>query len=156
FHTLPPEYPLLTLIPFSLALIVPQAYYQVAFAIWMALVAGLIYVVLKRYRSTTAAIAFAVYLMVGSWATAEARFDLITAALTLGAVLLAARARWKWAFALLALATLLKFYPIVLLPPLLIAQQMQSNSKWTSWRRWSGLVVFVALCVGVTAFSLVL
>src|SRR5205085_11407223 len=31
-----------------------------------------------------------------------------------------------------------------------------SNSKCTSWRRWSGLVVFVALCVGVTAFSLVL
>src|SRR6266702_8141783 len=60
-HTLPPEYPFLTLIPFSLALVVPLQWYQVAFAIWMALVAGIMYVVLKRYRSTSAAIAFAVY-----------------------------------------------------------------------------------------------
>src|SRR2546421_6694584 len=70
-HALPPEYPLLTLVPFSLALVVPTAWYQVAFAIWMAVVAGVIYFVLKRYRSTTAAIAFAVYLVIGSWATAE-------------------------------------------------------------------------------------
>src|SRR5438270_5538007 len=67
-HALPPEYPLLTLVPFSLALVVPAAWYQVAFAVWMAVVAGIIYFVLKRYRSTTAAIAFAVYLVIGSWA----------------------------------------------------------------------------------------
>ncbi len=156
-HALPPEYPLLTLVPFSLALVVPTAWYQVAFAIWMAVVAGVIYFVLKRYRSTTAAIAFAAYLVIGSWATAEGRFDLVTAALTLGAVILAAKARWKWAFALLALGTLLKFYPVALVPPLLIAQQMQDkSSKWTSWRRWSGLGVFLAISAGVTAFSLVL
>jgi hypothetical protein len=112
--------------------------------------------VLKRYSSTTAAIAFAVYLVIGSWATAEGRFDLVTAALTLGAVILAAKARWKWAFALLALGTLLKFYPVVLIPPLLIAQQMQESGKWNFWRRWSGLGVFVAVCAGVMAFSLVL
>src|SRR5260370_16121941 len=45
-HALPPEYPLLTLVPFSLALVVPAAWYQVAFAIWMAVVAG----VIKGYR----------------------------------------------------------------------------------------------------------
>src|ERR1051326_4561113 len=155
-HTLPPEYPFLSLVPFSLGLVVPAAWYQVAFAIWMAVVAGVIYFVLKRYRSTTAAIAFAVYLVIGSWATAEGRFDLVTAALTLGAVVLAAKARWKWAFALVALGTLLKFYPVVLLPPLLIAQQMQEEGKWNVWRRWSGLGVFVAICAGVMAFSLVL
>ena len=155
-HALPPEYPLLSLVPFSLALVVPAAWYQVAFAVWMAVVAGIIYFVLKRYRSTRAAIAFAVYLVIGSWATAEGRFDLVTAALTLGAVILAAKARWKWAFALLALGTLLKFYPVVLIPPLLIAQQMQESGKWNSWRRWSGLGVFVAICAGVMAFSLIL
>ena len=155
-HALPPEYPLLTLVPFSLALVVPPAWYQVAFAVWMAVVAGIIYFVLKRYRSTTAAIAFAVYLVIGSWATAEGRFDLVTAALTLGAVILAAKARWKWAFALLALGTMLKFYPVVLIPPLVIAQQMQGSSKWNSWRRWSGPGVFLAICAGVTAISLIL
>src|SRR3989440_12965860 len=156
-HALPPEYPLLSLVPCSLALVVPAAWYQVAFAVWMAVVAGIIYFVLKPYRSTTAAIVFAVYLVIGRWATAEGRFDLVTAALTLGAVILAAKARWKWAFALLALGTLLKFYPVALVPPLLIAQQMQDkSSKWTSWRRWSGLGVFLAICAGVTAFSLVL
>src|SRR6266571_7233718 len=72
-HALPPEYPLLSLVPFSLALVVPAAWYQVAFAVWMAVVAGIIYFVLKRYRSTRAAIAFAVYLVIGSWATAEGR-----------------------------------------------------------------------------------
>jgi len=156
FHLLPPEYPLLTLVPFSLALVAPQQWYEVAFAVWMAVVAAIIYFMLKRYRSASAAIAFAVYLVLGSWATAEGRFDLVTAALTLGAVILAAKAYWKWAFALLALATLLKFYPVLLVPPLLIAQHMQGDSKWNSWRRWQGLAVFLAICVGVTAFSLLL
>ncbi len=155
-HALPPEYPLLTLAPFSLALVVPQQLYQVAYAIWMALAAAGIYFMLLRYRSRTAAIAFAVYLMIGSWATAETRFDLLTAGLTLGAVMLAARARWKWAFVLLALGTLLKFYPVVLIPPLLIAQHLQTKSRWVSWRQWSGVGVFIAVCAGVTAFSLLL
>jgi hypothetical protein len=158
FHLLPPEYPVLTLVPFSLGLIVPQTgyWYQIAFAVWMAVIAGLLYFILKYYRSTSAALAFALYLVLGNWATAEARFDLIPAALTLGAVVLVGKARWRWAFALLALATLLKFYPIVLIPPLLIAQQLQYTDKWTFWRRWQALGVFLALCVSVTAFSLLL
>jgi len=155
-HALPPEYPLLTLAPFSLALLAPTQWYQVAFALWMAIVAGIIYLVLRRYRSTGAAIAFAIYLVLGSWVTAGARFDLIPAGLTLGAILLAGKARWKWAFALLALATLLKFYPAVLIPPFLIAQQMQIKGKWLAWRRWSALGVFVGICVLVFAVSLVL
>ncbi len=155
-HTLPPEYPLLTLIPFTPPLIVPQQWYQVVYAVMMALVAGGIYFLLLRYRSRTAAIAFAVYLMIGSWATAETRFDLLTAGLTLGAVILAAKARWKWAFALLALGTLLKFYPVVLIPPLLIAQQLQSKARWNSWKLWSGVGVFVAICAAVMALSLLL
>jgi hypothetical protein len=156
FHALPPEYPLLTLIPFSLPLIAPAQWYQVVFAICMAIIAGIIYLVLKRYRSTSAAIAFAIYPVLGNWATAEGRFDLIPAGLTLGAVILAARARWKWAFVLLALATLLKFYAAVLIPPLLIAQQMQSKERWFAWSRWSALAVYIGTCAAVLAVSLVL
>jgi hypothetical protein len=122
----------------------------------MTIVAGIIYFVIKFNRSTGAAIAFAFYLALGSWALAEARFDLIPAALTLGAVILAARAKWMWAFALLALATMLKFYPAVLVVPFLIAQQMQYSDKWTAWRRWSAFGLFIGICVLLTAISLVL
>ncbi len=162
-HTLPPEYPFLTLIPFSLPLIAPLQWYQVTFAAWMALFAGAVYLLLKRYRSLPAALVFAFYLVLGNWATAEGRFDLVTGALTLGTVLLAVRGKWKWAFALLAFATLLKLYPAILLPPLLIAQQKQYQGEETSCRgsiyrsrRWSGLGVFIAICVIVTAVSLAL
>jgi Glycosyltransferase family 87 len=155
-HALPPEYPLLTLAPFSLALIAPTQWYQAAFALWMAIVAAIIYIVLRRYRSMSAAIVFTIYLALGSWATALGRFDLIPAGLTLGAVILAGKTRWKWASALLALATLLKFYPVVLIPPFLIAQQMQTKGRWFAWRRWSALGVFVAICVLVFGVSLIL
>jgi Glycosyltransferase family 87 len=155
-HALPPEYPLLTILPDTLGLVAPEQWYQVAFALWMALIAGVIYFVLKHYRSTGAAIAFAIYLVIGNWATAEGRFDLIPAGLTLGAVILAGKAKWKWAFSLLALATLFKFYPAILLLPFLIAQQMQSREKWNSWHRWSALGVFLAICAGVTLVSLLL
>lgn len=156
-HALPHEYPLLTIIPFTLVAFVSTKWYFVAFAIMMAFVAGVMYFLLKRYKSTGAALAFAFYLVIGSWATALARFDLIPAALTIGTVILAERAKWRWAFALLALATLLKFYALVLILPVFIAQQQQfSGSKWYAWRRWDGITMFVFVCMVVTAFSLVL
>ncbi len=155
-RALPHEYPLLTVIPFSLGLLTPSMWYQVAFAIWMGLFAGLIYFILKRFRSTGAAIAFAFYLVVGSWATAEGRFDLIPAGITLVALICAERSRWKWAFALLAVATLFKFYPLYLVLPFLIAQQKQSGEKWFARRRWSALGVFVGVCALVEVVSLLL
>ncbi len=156
FHFLPYEYPLLAIVPFSLGLIAPSALYQVAFAIWMVVVAAIIYYVIRKTRDTSAGIAFAVYLVLCGWALVAARFDLIPAGLTLGAVILAGRAKWKWAFSLLALATLFKIYPIVLAVPFLISQQMQSSEKWYSWRRWNALGVFFGICAAVTLISLVL
>lgn len=155
FHALPPEYPFLTLIPFSIPLLAPFNWYEITFALLMTLVAILIYVLLAKYQTRPAALAFAFYIVLGSWASATDRFDLIPAALTLGAVLLAGKARWKWAFALLALATLYKFYPIILVVPFLIAQQAYyKNAKWTDWRRWSAAGVFVGVCLLVTFVSL--
>src|SRR5437588_2200645 len=156
-HALPHEYPLLAIIPFTLTLLVPYQWFLLEFAVWMTLVAGIIYFILKRSISTGAALAFAFYLVIGNWATALARFDLIPVALTLGAVILAERSRWRWAFALLALAILLKFYALVLIPPLFIAQQLQyRGSKWYALRRWDGMLTFLAVCVVVTSISLVL
>lgn len=158
-HSLPREYPFLNLIPFSLALFVPAYWYQVAFAFWMAVVAVIIYAVLARFRSRRAAIACALYLVTGCWGTALGRFDLIPAALTLFAVVCAARKQWNWAFMWLALGTLFKFYPAILLPPFLLAQQMEihkTGAKWTAWRRWQPLGLFAALCVVVMGISLLL
>src|SRR5258708_16879539 len=78
FHLLPPEYPLLTLVPFSLALVVPQQWYQVAFALWMAVVAGIIFFLLKRYPSTPPAIGFSLSLVLGSLANGAGRFAPVT------------------------------------------------------------------------------
>jgi hypothetical protein len=154
FRNLPFEYPLLSIIPFSLGLIAPAAWYQVAFAIWMLLLAAIIYFILYETRSTGAAIAFAFYLLLGNWGSAAARFDLVPAALILGSAILAARNKWKWAFTLLALATMFKFFPLVLVIPFLIAQQKQYSGKWYFWHRWSALVFYFGICALATLLSL--
>jgi hypothetical protein len=155
-RALPHEYPFLALIPFSFGLLVPIAWSQVVFAIGMILIAALIYIVLARFRSRRAAIACAFYLVAGCWATAAGRFDLFPAILTLGAVVLAARERWKWAFAFLALATLLKYYPVLLLPPFLIEQRRSMGLKWSDRHLWVPFGVFVAVCVVLMGLSLLL
>jgi hypothetical protein len=152
-RNLPFEYPLLSIVPFSLGLIAPIAWYQVAFAIWMLLLAAFIYFILYKTRSTGAAIAFAFYLVIGNWGSAAARFDLVPAALILGSVILAARSKWIWAFALLALATMFKFFPVVLVIPFLITQQKQYDEKWYAWHRWSALVLYCGICILATLLS---
>jgi hypothetical protein len=156
-HALPREYPMLNLVPFSLALLAPFKWFQVAFALEMAVLAAGIYVALLRFRSRAAAIACATYLVTGCWGTALGRFDLIPAALTLFALLLAVRKRWNWAFTMLALGTLFKFYPAILIPPFLLAQQLEMHGeRWYSWRRWQPSVIFVALCTVVMGISALL
>jgi hypothetical protein len=156
-HALPPEYPILSVIPFSLGLTAHPRWYQVTFALEMALVATLLYTILLRFQSRRAALAFAFYLVVGGWATALGRFDLIPAGLTLIALLCAQRAKWKWAAVMLALATMFKLYPFVLIVPFFIAQQLCCRgSKWYAWRRWDAVVVCVSVCAMLTALSLAL
>ena len=153
-HALPHEYPLLTLIPFSFGLVTSAHWYQVAFAVAMALLAGVVYWMLRVYRSQKAAIAFALYIVVACWATTTARFDIIPAGFTLGALLLAERRRWRWAYALLAVATMFKFYPIVFVPAFIIAQYRYCIGFLRQW--WKGFDVFVLVCCAITAVSLLL
>jgi hypothetical protein len=157
YHTLPLEYPALTLLVFSLALIGGTGlWYQVAFAIWMLVFVGCIYCVLQYWQSRQAALAFLLYLVLGGWLTALARYDIVPAALTLFALISAVQKHWNWAFALLALATLLKFYPIALLIPIFLALQRETPGKWYGQRRWLPLGVFVGLCVLPLTLSLFL
>jgi len=153
-HALPHEYPLLTLIPFAFGLVLSAHWYQIAFAIAMAVCAGVIYFMLKTWRSREAALAFALFTIVGCWATAAARYDILPAGFTLAALLCAERRRWYWAFAMLAVATMFKFYPIVLVPVFFIAQHKSRYMRWTKW--WRGFDVFVLVCSAITTLSLLL
>lgn len=173
FHALPLEYPPLTLLIFAPALLAPLAHYQMAFAIEMALVAVFIYWLLLRCAPRGAALAFAGYLLIGACATAEARFDLVPAALTLICVIAANRKHWTLAYVALAIAFLLKIYPLLFLPALFIAEQRDAQrfsppsqsltlaslpaEVWRTLRgfqhwRWKNTLIFFAILVGVTGF----
>jgi hypothetical protein len=157
-HALPHEYPFLVIFIFSLAMFVPIALFQVGFAFWMWVVAALVYLALRFWRSQMAAIIFALFLVTGAWSTALARFDLVPAAATLMAVIWAMQKRWNWSYIFLALATLLKFYPALLLIPFFIALQMQLDKhiKWYARQRWVPLALFVLVCVVGMVASLLL
>lgn len=131
FHLLPLEYPPLTLIPFSLALFAPLAYYQWAFALLMSLTSVFMYWLLLRKGPPGASVLFACYLFLGAVATAQGRFDLLPAALTLLCVLAADHQRWKAAYVALAFGVLLKLYPMLLLPVLFIVEQRSLKRFYT-------------------------
>jgi hypothetical protein len=56
----------------------------------------------------------------------------------------------------LALATLAKFYPAILLVPFFLALQQAMQGKWYAWRRWLPMGVFVGICVLIMSVSLLL
>jgi hypothetical protein len=120
----------------------------------MALIAGVVYFVLLSCCSRRAALAYAFYIVVGGWATVAGRFDIIPSLLTLLAVICAGRKKWGWAFSYLALATLFKIYPVLLLPPFFLALQMEMKGNWYAWRRWCPLGAFLLVCVVETSISL--
>ncbi len=154
YHVLPYEYPLMAVLSFSPGLITPTPWFQETFAFWMLCIATGLYLLLLHRHSRGAALAFAIYLAIGCFVTALGRFDLIPTACTFGALLCAERVRWRWAFFLLALATMIKFYPVVLLVPLLIVQQRQQKETWYSWQRYLPLATFVFTCAIITILSL--
>jgi len=175
-HALPLEYPPLTLLIFTPALLGPLAYYQVIFAILMVFVAAFIYWLLLRYGPRGSWLAFAFFMLMGAYATAEGRFDLVPAALTLLCVIAAERKRWTYAYIALAFGFLLKIYPVLLLPALFIAEQRDAQRLYMPvqritpaslpheiWKtllgvrqwRWKNTLIFLGVIVAVTgAFAL--
>jgi glycosyl transferase family 87 len=173
FHALPLEYPPLSLVLFSLALFAPLHYYTIVFAILIALTIVFIYWLLLRYAPRGAGLAFAIYMLIGAWAIAVGRFDLVPAALTLICVIAAERKRWTYAYITLAFAFLLKIYPLLFLPALFIAEQQDARCFYTPqqplnlaslpgelWQtlrgirrwRWKNTFIFFALLFVVTGF----
>lgn len=165
-HMLPQEYPPLTLLAFSLPLLAPLPYYTLSFALLMVLVVAAIYWLLARSGARGAAPLFLLYLVLGTLAVVQERFDLLPAACTLICVLAAERGRWRTAYLALALGVLLKLYPIVMLPALFLAEQRAALATqtfvaesqawlartWESVRRWrwQNSLLFTGLVVAVT------
>lgn len=156
YRILPLEYPPLSLIPFSLGLSFDSLGYATSFKIWMLLTAVSLYLLLLRYGTQASAIVFALYLVAGSWALTSARFDIFPALLTFGALLLAEKKKWNWAYIVLGAAVLVKLYPIVLLPFFFVAQQKTIKGKLLSLKRIEPLMLFSILCIVVFGLSYML
>ena len=157
FHTLPREYPIMSLFVFSLPLIAPAPLYQEAYALWSLALIIVLYAIITHFTSRRNAIFFIACTVIAGWSTAVSRFDLFPAACTLGALILANKGKWTWAYVCIAIGTLLKFYPLLLLPVFFIAEQKSNNFRWNSWKRWKALMLgFVAVFVGITLLSLVI
>ena len=125
---LPTEYPPLSMLPFSLTLLGPAAWYPDVFAFWMGVIAVLGYLAFRRLASPPQANAYALYVVAAGVATLLFRFDLVPALITVGAVWLMQRGRFSAVYPLLAVATLMKLFPLLLLPVAVIAH-------WHSHRR---------------------
>jgi len=146
FHTFPHEYPALALAVFSLPLLLPGVPYTAGFMAWMgAIMLGTTGWLIRRGQVEAAA-ALVLYSLLAGWVFTLQRFDLLAGLSVLSALVLAQRGRLRTAAALLALATLLKLFPVVLLPFLLIAGRRGEAGRW----RWDVVAVFLAVCgIGV-------
>ncbi len=177
FHSLPLEYPPLALAVYSLGLLGPLADYPFWFTLVMALTVCLTYVLLLKNSPGRAATFFAISLLAGGLATGLTRFDMAPAALSLVCLVLAEHKRWTWAYVVLALGVLIKFYPIILFPLLFLEEQRERGSLFTpqtvtprktalkvifeairNFRRWhwKNALVFAGMLAGVSAISWVL
>jgi hypothetical protein len=142
FHDLPAEYPPLALVVFTLTLIPPLQDYATVFAIWMGVLFGLGLWAIHRFEGRGAAVSAGVYLAVGAFGTVLARFDLVPSLVVLAALWLVYRQRWGAASSLIALGFLLKLYPIILVP-LLVIEQRRTQGRFS----WHPLVLFVSIAV---------
>jgi hypothetical protein len=165
-HALPAEYPPLAIIPFTLTLLPSLSNYHLVFAAWMAALVLLGYAGFLRYAGRSRALVYIVYLLLGAVATLLARFDIVPALVTLGALLAAERRRFELAYALVAAGVLLKLYPAFLLPVIVIehwrylaARAVDEGAGETpareAWRRLRGHPALApvargaALCLGL-------
>jgi Glycosyltransferase family 87 len=122
FRSLPAEYPLLSLAVFTVSLLPPLHDFVSVFGLWMLVLLAAGYLAIRRRESARAAEVCVVYLVVGCFATVLGRFDLVPAAATVVAYWAARERRFTLAYAALAVGTLLKLYPLFLVPVVVLEQ----------------------------------
>jgi hypothetical protein len=121
-RSLPAEYPILSLVPFTLTLLPPLHDFVSVFALWMLVLFAAGYAAIRARESGRAAEVCGVYLALGCFATVLGRFDLVPAAATVLAYWAARERRFTLAYGLLAAGTLLKLYPLFLVPIVVLEQ----------------------------------
>lgn len=122
FRSLPAEYPILSLLPFTLTLLPPVPDYLTVFGLWMLLLllAGLVALALRE--GPRVAEVCAISLALAGFGTLVGRYDLLPAATTVAALWAARGRRFDLAYVLLAVGTLLKLYPALLVPLVAVEQ----------------------------------
>ncbi len=129
FVALPQEYPPAALLPFSLTLLFPASAVVAGFELAIGLLVLTGYLGFLRCSTRRHAILYACYLLLGAQGFLLGRYDLFPALLTLAALWLAQRRRFAAGYGALALATLLKLYPAVLLPLLVLEQRRHATLR---------------------------
>ncbi len=142
FRAFPAEYPALALSIFSLPLLLPWLSYGAAYMVWIALILLLATGLLAWRGPAGVALALPLYVMLAGWGFVLQRFDLVLGLCVLFALLLARGGRARSAAVVLAIGTLLKLFPIVLLPVLLIACK-RDGGHW----RPDLVALFGAVCL---------
>jgi hypothetical protein len=160
FRSLPAEYPLLSLAVFTVSLLPPLRDFVSVFALWMLLLLAAVYLAIRRRESARAAEVCAVYLALGCFATVLGRYDLVPAAATVVAFWAARERRFTLAYAALAVGTLLKLYPLFLVPVVVLEQyrSLELDPLRAAPPRavLRGLALFGGSVVGVFAISAVI
>jgi hypothetical protein len=166
FSAFPTEYPPLALLPFSLTLLPGFADARVSFGLGLSALFLAGYAAMWRLVSRAAARRYAWYLLPALQSTLLARYDLVPALAVLAALLAARGHRFPLAYALLAVGILLKLFPVVLLPALVVAQVRAAGASdaaagagvlgrgralWAAWARLRPALAGAALCVGLCA-----
>ena len=151
FRALPVEYPPLSLLVFTLSVLPPIQDFASVYATWMAIIFVAGYFAFRRFSSPSRATAYAVYLLLGATGALLGRYDLIPALLTVAALWAANRRRFMLAYLLLTVGALLKLYPLVLVPLLLIEHWRFLVTHQRPWR--APLAKGVAMVAGLVAAS---
>lgn len=118
----PREYPPLSVVPFALTLIGPSWLGPQLFVAGMLLLFAGGFLALRRWESPPAAWAYLLYALAAGPATLLFRYDLVAALVAGAAIWTIRRHRYTASYGLVAAATLVKLFPIVLLPVVVIAQ----------------------------------
>lgn len=144
-HTFSAEYPPLAIVVYAAGLLPAPA---AALMAEMLLVLVATYALIARFWPGRQR-AFAAYVVIAAPCLLLSRYDLVPAALTVGALAAALRKRFALAYVLLALGTALKLYPALLVPLVVIAQYRGGDgARRVAGALSAGLLVLLAVYGG--------
>lgn len=156
FFYLPLEYPLLSVIPFSIPLFFPASLYGFIFAVFNICILGAIYLLLKKYGFYHAEKAFLVYCLCGQYFSAINSFDALPSILILICIIFVRQKRIYSAYIPLIIGIFLKVYPVVLVIPLFIGEQKLYHSMTSYFTRIRGFILFILTSSGFIFLSFII